>query len=147
MQISMLYTFSHSFFMSSDWYVQYFSVIKVAGQKLFIPVTGNIWIYCKYLNESDCLLCEGRTKNNIFYEGQVWRELGNINYEIKLTSRFEGSTIIYLNSFFFFLTLVLNTDPIDLDMCGILFYTCQKFVYHVALQWCQHMSFHYKSYI
>jgi len=73
------------FFMSSDWNVQYFSVIKVAGQKLFLQVTGNIWIYCKYLNESDFLLSEGRTKNSIFYEGQVWKELGDMNCEIKLT--------------------------------------------------------------
>jgi len=30
------------------------------------------------------------------YEGQVWRELGDMNCEIKLTSRFEGFTSIYL---------------------------------------------------
>jgi len=40
------------------------------------------------------------TKNRIFYEGQVWRELGDMNYEIKLTSRLERFTNIYFNFFF-----------------------------------------------
>jgi len=77
--------------------------------------------------KSDFPLGEGRTKNDNFYEGQVWRDLGDMNCGIKLTVRSEGFTNIYLNFFFlsFFLTLVLNTDPVDLDICGTLCYTYQ----------------------
>jgi len=76
------------------------------------------------MNESDFLLCEGRSENSTFYEGQVWRELGDRNYEIKLTSMFEGFTNIYLNSPPFDTCIEYRSNRLRY-ICGTLYYTCQ----------------------